>query len=574
MENGFLLCILSPVWRAKLCGEFGNTSTQILKLEEKDETVFSQILALGCGDMVRVVGGLQAIVGLGMMADRYQVETVQDAIEHAVLSQLTVETCASILSMGCESGLERLECAGRALALSDFDAFALSAGFIELSEELLGSLLDDDALQSESEERVFEMLVRWMSRGGTQASGAVRGMGLLHKIRFPFMTATSLENIVKEQLAIHGLDALSTKVLALKRPDLEATTQTPRQADGQVCWGVCVEGGEFRLPVGQRAACISPHGSSLVCVGMLDGSIRVWSRYTLQAKTTLIGHTQSVWALISLGEMLISGSVDCDIRVWNMAWVASAAGPCMRVLKGHTGRVSCLAVSGCRLVSGSWDGTARVWRMEGQASQWRCELILSDHECGMNCLATWGGKLASGSTSKSILVWDLATGVPEQELVGHTGSVAAMVASGQRLISSSVDRTVRVWSMLTWSCVQTVQVYDAGSVQRITGLAVSGSTLIGSSDGLSSLEEYEVRVWDLDTLEPLHTLKQPAGRSVDGLVVDRGEVWVTCGKEVVVWGWRGQYREVGPWPQWVAKLGISLQCLFEWLWLKITGDEY
>ena len=286
---------------------------------------------------------------------------------------------------------------------------------------------------------------------------------------------------------------------------------------------------------------------------------------------------------MSVGEVLISGSEDCDIRVWDMSWFATArlGGRCMRVLKGHTGGVTCLAVSGCRLVSGTRNGTARVWRMEGPASQWRCELVLSEHESGihMTCLATWGHNLASGSTNTTILVWDLETGAHEQALVGHTGSVTAMVVSGQRLISSAADQTVRVWSTATWVCVQTVQVYAAGSVQYIVSLAVSGSTLVGGSDSVSrsALEEYEVLVWDLETLAPLHVFKQPAGGRVRGLVSDGGEVWMACGEEMVVWGWRGQYCPYGPEYtdnqiiQFVERLLRILLILSKSLWLKIGG---
>ena len=82
--------------------------------------------------------------------------------------------------------------------------------------------------------------------------------------------------------------------------------------------------------------------------------------------------------------------------------------------------------------------------------------------------------------------------------------------SGQRMMSCSLDRTVRVWSLDTWApaCVQTVEAYPAGSPQFIKRLAVSGSTLVGgsSSDLDQEAEEHEVRVWDLETLQPLHTL--------------------------------------------------------------------
>jgi WD40 repeat protein len=192
-------------------------------------------------------------------------------------------------------------------------------------------------------------------------------------------------------------------------------------------------------------------------------------------------------------------------------------------------------------VSGSWDGTAKVWRMEGAVSAWRCERTLAGHGGEVICVATWGGKMASGSGDKRIRVWDVGAGTLEQMLAGHEGAVVALATCGQRLISSSVDRTVKVWSMATWACVHTVQTYAAGSAQLIWSLAVSGPTLVGGSlrNPHSRTEEYEVRVWDLETLEPLHTLRQGAGSLVAGLASYGEEVWGSVGKDVVVWGRQG-----------------------------------
>jgi WD40 repeat protein len=149
--------------------------------------------------------------------------------------------------------------------------------------------------------------------------------------------------------------------------------------------------------------------------------------------------------------------------------------------------------------------------------------------------------MASGSGDKTIRVWDVGAGTLEQTLAGHEGAVVALVACGQRLISSSVDKTVKVWSMATWACVHTVQAYAAGSAQFIWSLAVSGPMLVGGSfsDPHSRTEEYEVRVWDLETLEPLHTLRQPAGHVVYAFASDGGEIWGGVGNSVAVWGRRG-----------------------------------
>ena len=61
-----------------------------------------------------------------------------------------------------------------------------------------------------------------------------------------------------------------------------------------------------------------------------------------------------------------------------------------------------------------------------------------------------------------------------------------------------------------------VEAYPAGSRQFIYRLAVSGPTLVGGSDiyPYSASAEQEVRVWDLETLRPLHTMKQPGRRGI------------------------------------------------------------
>jgi hypothetical protein len=469
------------------------------------------------------------------MVDLYQMDAIKGELEDASMDQLTVEGCGAVLAVVCGSGLVQLD---RELQ------FAESAGFMDVSEEVLGSLLDDDYLVTESEERVFKGLVRWMTRGG---GSMIRGEVLLHKIRFPFMSAFSLADeaigMLPESAGLEGL-VLESGLLNSMAADLwagrelrylDAKVLVPRRGRG-VSWAEYAGGGERRLAAGQVAYCVSAHGRGVVCGGLKDGSIRVWNRATLEVERTMTGHTDSVIALVLAGEWLISGSDDNRIRVWDVA-----TGRCEGTLEGHTARVRCLAVSGDRLVSGGRDWTAKVWMMEGPVSTWQCERTLVGHGGGINCVVTWGGKVASGSGDKTIRVWNVGAGTHEQTLAGHEEFVSALVVCGQGLISSSSDQTVKVWSMATWACLQTVQAYAAGSVQYIRRLAVSGSTLVGGSSSIphSRTEEYEVLVWDLETLEPLHTLRQPAGNDVWGLASDGGEVWGAVGDEIVVWGRRG-----------------------------------
>ena len=177
--------------------------------------------------------------------------------------------------------------------------------------------------------------------------------------------------------------------------------------------------------------------------------------------------------------------------------------------------------------------------MGGEASSWRCERTLDGQGSGVWCFAAWGDRMAWGCLDGGIGVWSLETWELEWTLRGHGGCVYALVASGGRLISSSHDRTVRVWRSETWECVQTVEAYPAGSRQCIWALAVCGSALVGGSYSHLVSDVREVRVRDLETLRPLHTMRQPAGQRVWSLVGDGGEVLGAEGQEVVVWGRRG-----------------------------------
>ena len=188
--------------------------------------------------------------------------------------------------------------------------------------------------------------------------------------------------------------------------------------------------------------------------------------------------------------------------------------------------------------------------MEGDASRWRFERTLDGIGSGVLCLVAWGDRVAGGCLDGGIRVWSSETWALERTLRGYGRGVYGMAVTGRGLISSSGRKLissyhagiVRVWSTETWDCVQTVEAYPARSMGPgyIRCLAVCGQTLVGGAySGTSIDREGEVRVWDLETLRPLHTLMQPAGADVWLLVCDGREVWGAVGKQVVVWGRRG-----------------------------------
>lgn len=59
--------------------------------------------------------------------------------------------------------------------------------------------------------------------------------------------------------------------------------------------------------------------------------------FSVQCLRTLVGHSGGVWSSQMVGDLVISGSTDRTLRVWN-----AKTGQCLKVLAGHTSTVRCM----------------------------------------------------------------------------------------------------------------------------------------------------------------------------------------------------------------------------------------
>src|SRR5690349_9655953 len=67
--------------------------------------------------------------------------------------------------------------------------------------------------------------------------------------------------------------------------------------------------------------------------------------------------------------------------------------------------------------------------------------ILDKHQGWITCMMIQDGKLVSGSLDKTIKIWDLRTGQELQTLRGHQGGIFCMTTLDRKLISGSADNT-------------------------------------------------------------------------------------------------------------------------------------
>ena len=106
-----------------------------------------------------------------------------------------------------------------------------------------------------------------------------------------------------------------------------------------------------------------------------------------------------------------------------------ATGELVRTLEGHTDTVWAVAWSsdGRRVVSGSADKTIKIWSAETGAS------------------AAWKSVVCFAERARC------ATGEVVRTLEGHTSIVYAVAWSsdGQRVVSGSEDKTIKIWSAET-----------------------------------------------------------------------------------------------------------------------------
>lgn len=213
-----------------------------------------------------------------------------------------------------------------------------------------------------------------------------------------------------------------------------------------------------------RSLAFSADGQRLIS-GSLDCTVRIWDVHTGECLQILREHQQAVlsvavaaplsepdpsaFAQNTQGELIVSGSQDNTVRVWD-----AQTGRCLNRLQGHTTRIWSVAVhpNGRRLLSGSNDSMLKLWNpRNGQSLR-----TLRASCVGVKCIAYSpnGQTLATGGDDKAVRLWDLRSGQRTQIWGEHAGWIwdLAFSPDSQQLASASGDATVRIWDVATGAC--------------------------------------------------------------------------------------------------------------------------
>jgi WD40 repeat protein len=321
--------------------------------------------------------------------------------------------------------------------------------------------------------------------------------------------------------------------------------------------------------LGSQRLAYNPDGSRLVTGDR--NLVKIWDAATGVAIDTFSGHTGEVWAVAYSpnGERIASAGVDATARIWD-----AATGEPMIILAGHEAEIEGLAFSpdGDRLATASDDGTIKVWNTssgeiirelvnpsgpffsvayspdgqyltsgnDSRITVWEAETsrkVLTIPVVGGNIIFSPDGKRLAAQTGSVAKLWDAHTGLEQLTLAGHADWIMSLAFSpdGERLLTTSLDRSARVWDVTMDE--------EALTLEKAGGLAAynpDGTTL--ATDGVDGIP----RLWDMRSGQELAVLTghdgglwslafSPDGqRLVTGSVDQTARVWDITSRQSVL----------------------------------------
>ncbi|TVY81596.1 F-box/WD repeat-containing protein [Lachnellula suecica] len=186
--------------------------------------------------------------------------------------------------------------------------------------------------------------------------------------------------------------------------------------------------------------------NNLLASGGVENEVKVWDLKTGQNLQALQGHTSTVRALrfLSDGKRLISASRDTSLRYWDLV-----SGKCLSVSTAHTGTIRSIALSASEdlLVSGSYDGTACLWRVSD--TELVCLHTLRAKAGPIYCVAfnDSAKQVVTAGSEAQVRVWNQENGQLLAALEGNGSIVNQIRLRGSTLVTSDASGYISIWSL-------------------------------------------------------------------------------------------------------------------------------
>ncbi|EGD91671.1 hypothetical protein H112_00777 [Trichophyton rubrum D6] len=319
-----------------------------------------------------------------------------------------------------------------------------------------------------------------------------------------FQTTAQLENAErkreKSENSNGGPIKLQSKILAIAADPTRSDAVFLAESAGTARQLILETGESAAVYKGPAAPlpsiCLSTDGST-VYAGCWDKCIWSWDVKTRKPGHKFTGHTDFVKAVVYVHadgrSLLISGGADAEVIIWD-----ATAGTRLHVLKGHTHGIQCLAVDPIARTEGNpltvfssssgqgihsftvpaslsdavlsdpfkvhetsiykiffdedgdlWTASAdNIARCLTRQSGWKSETALEHPDYVKDIVVDeTRGWVVTACRDEEVRVWNRATGELHHTYSGHFEEVTGLLIVGSKVVSVSIDATVRQWPL-------------------------------------------------------------------------------------------------------------------------------
>jgi guanine nucleotide-binding protein subunit beta-2-like 1 protein len=209
-------------------------------------------------------------------------------------------------------------------------------------------------------------------------------------------------------------------------------------------------------------------------------------------------------------------------------------------LEGHNGWVTCLATNAANpnlLLSGSRDRTLISWEITRDPAQYGfAKKAMKGHSHFVSdCVLSSDGQFAmSSSWDKTLRLWNLNTGATKYTFTDHTKDVmsVAFSADNTKIVSAGRDKTIKLWNTVA-ECKYTITEQSHSDWISCVRFSPNLSTPIIVSAGWDKL----VKVWNLQTCKLMTNLIGHTGVVNTVTVSPDGSLCASGGKDGTAMLW-------------------------------------
>ena len=219
---------------------------------------------------------------------------------------------------------------------------------------------------------------------------------------------------------------------------------------------------------------------------LTNGVVNIWDVTDCEkVRAELIGHKDGVRcvAMSKDGTLIASASIDATVKLWNIA-----SGKCIHTFGKHGKAVNFVDFNadGTLLATGSSDKRCRIFDLT------TFECIFKRRKNAAKCVKfNPNGKTLASVSNLEIKIWNIGNGELVYSLHGHEDKVKCIdYASEWKLVSGSSDKSIRIWSLKSYACIQVIDCAHSSFVSCVR-VSSDGHTLASCST------DQTIRLWDL-----------------------------------------------------------------------------